>query len=89
MFGAVPGLSHSSLKIGTLVLYKNDSPAEQCLGIVTGTGRLLADVADEEDLEDFYMAEELKAEVYPVKWGDMQSVCCEQPENLIIVSEAK
>ena len=82
-------MSHSSLKIGTLVLYKNDSPAEQCLGIVTGTGRLLADVADEEDLEDWHPQTELNAKVYPVKWFDMRSVCCEHPENLIVVSEVK
>ena len=75
------------MKIGTLVLYKNDD--EPCLGIITGEGKPLADSFDEEDLADFYGASELKAKVYPVKWGDMQSVCCEQPENLIIVSEVK
>jgi hypothetical protein len=80
-------LSHNLLKIGTLVLYKNDE--EPCFGVVIGEGRRLADSLDEEDHEDFYGASELKAKVYPVKWGDMQSVCCEQPENLIIVSEAK
>jgi len=74
------------LKIGTLVLYKNDK--EPCLGVVTGEGKPLTDF-DEEDLEDFYDPEVYKAKVYPVKWGDMQSICCEQPENLIIVSEVK
>ena len=87
MFGAVPGLSHSLLKIGTLVLYKNDE--EPSLGVVIGEAKHLADSFSEEDLEDFFSSEDLKAKVYPVKWGDMQSVCCEQPENLIIVSEAK
>jgi len=75
------------LKIGTLVLYKNDE--EPCFGVVVGKGKPLADSFDEEDLEDFYAASELKAKVYPVKWGDMQGICCEQPENLIIVSEAE
>ena len=75
------------LKIGTLVLYKNDEGPS--LGIVVGEGKPLADSFDEEDLEDFYASTELSAKVYPVKWGDMQSVCCEQPENLIIVSEVK
>jgi len=75
------------LKIGTLVLYKNDE--EPSLGIVIGKGKPLADSFSEEDLEDFFATSELTAKVYPVKWGDMQSVCCEQPENLIIVSEAK
>jgi len=75
------------LNIGTLVLYKNDE--EPSLGIVVGEGKPLADSFDEEDLEDFYGASELKAKVYPVKWGDMQSICCEHPENLIIVSEVK
>tara|TARA_Y100000034_G_scaffold97765_1_gene119503 strand:- start:1922 stop:2149 length:228 start_codon:yes stop_codon:yes gene_type:complete len=74
------------LNIGTLVLYKDDD--EPCLGIVTGESRPLADF-DEEDLEDFYAPEELKAEVYPVRWFDMQSICCEQEENLIVMSEAK
>ena len=72
------------MKIGTLVLYKNDD--EPCLGVVTGEGRPLADF-DEEDLEDFHAPEELETKVYPVKWGDMKGICCEQPENLIIVSE--
>ena len=74
------------MKIGTLVLYKNDD--EPCLGIVTGESRSLADF-DEEDRKDFYGPEEFKAEAYPVRWFDMQSVCCEQEKNLIIVSEAK
>ena len=77
------------LKIGTLVLYKNDSPDEQCLGVVTGNGRLLADIVDKEDIEDYYRKTELTGEVYPVKWFDMKGVCNEQPENLIIVSEVK
>ena len=78
------------LKIGTLVLYKNDE--EPSLGIVIGEGKALADTFDMEedlDVQDFYASSELSAKVYPVKWGDMQSVCCEQPENLIIVSEVK
>ena len=78
------------MKIGTLVLYKNDD--EPCLGIVTGESRSLADF-DEEDLKDYYtdgdVAEGFKAKAYPVRWFDMQSVCCEQEENLIIVSEAR
>mgnify|MGYP003644672374 CR=1 FL=1 len=72
------------MKIGTLVLYKNDE--EPCLGIVTGEGKHLV---DEEDLEDFYMSADLTTKVYPVKWGDMKGICCEIPENLIIVSEVK
>jgi len=39
------------LKIGTLVLYKNDD--EPCLGVIVGECRALADSLDEEDLEDF------------------------------------
>jgi hypothetical protein len=75
------------LKIGTLVLYKNDE--EPSLGVVIGEAKPFAESFSEEDLEDFFVSSELTAKVYPVKWGDMQSVCCEQPENLIIVSEAK
>lgn len=56
------------------------------MGIVTGEGKPLA---DEEDLEDFYMSADLTTKVYPVKWGDMKGICCENPENLIIVSEVK
>ena len=77
------------LKVGTLVLYKNDSPDEQCLGVVTGGGMLLADIVDEDDVEDYYRETELAGEVYPVKWFDMKGICNEQPENLIIVSEVK
>ena len=75
------------MKIGTLVLYRNDE--EPCFGIVTGESRLLADIAEADDTEDFYVKEQLKAMVYPVRWFDMQSVCCEQEENLVIVSEVK
>ena len=75
------------LKIGTLVLYKNDE--EPSLGVVVEEAKPLAESFSEEDLEDFFPSEDFRAKVYPVKWGDMQSVCCEQPENLIIVSEAK
>ena len=77
------------MKIGTLDLYKNDSQDEQCLGVIMGSGRLLADIVDEEDVEDYYRKTELAGEVYPVKWFDMKGVCNEQPENLIIVSEVK
>ena len=72
------------LKIGTLVLYKNDD--EPCLGVVVGEASSLTDSLDEEDLKDFQL---FRDKVFPVKWGDMQSVCCEQPENLIIISEVE
>jgi hypothetical protein len=72
------------LKIGTLVLYKNDD--EPCLGVVVGEAKSLTDSLDEEDLEDFQL---FRDKVFPVKWGDMQGVCCEQPENLIIISEVE
>jgi len=75
------------MKIGTLVLYKNDE--EPSLGIVIGEGKPLADSFSEEDLEDFFAASELTAKVYPVKWGDMTSICDELPDNLITVSEVK
>jgi hypothetical protein len=73
------------LKIGTLVLYKDDD--EPCLGVVIGDIKPLTDV--EETLMDFYRERGTACEVYPVKWGDMTSICDEQPENLIIVSEVE
>jgi hypothetical protein len=73
------------MKIGTLVLYKNDD--EPCLGVVVGDVKPLADV--EETLMDFYRERGSACEFYPVKWGDMTSICDELPDNLIIVSEAE
>jgi len=73
------------LKIGTLVLYKNDD--EPCLGVVVGDIKPLTDV--DETLMDFYRERGMACEVYPVKWGDMTSICDEQPDNLIMVSEVK
>ena len=50
---------NGNMKIGTLVLYKNDE--EPSLGIVIGEGKPLADSFSEEDLEDFFAASELTA----------------------------
>jgi len=71
------------LKIGTLVLYKNDD--EPCLGVVVGDIKPLTDV--DEELMDFYRERGTACEVYPVKWGDMTSIRDELPNNLITVSE--
>lgn len=74
------------IKTGTLVLYKNDD--EPALGVVVGPRKSLADM-EEEFLLEYYQDQGKDFFVYPVKWGDMKSICDEHPDNLIIVSEAK
>ena len=74
------------MKIGTLVLYKNDD--EPSVGVVVGERKSLADM-DEEVLLEYYQEQGKDFFVYPVKWGDMTSICDEHPGNLIVVSEVK
>ena len=74
------------LKVGTLVLYKNDD--EPALGIVVGPRKSLADM-EEEVLLEYYQEVGKDFHVYPVKWADMKSVCDEHPDNLIVISEVE
>ena len=74
------------LKVGTLVLYKNDD--EPSLGVIVGHRKSLADM-EEEVLLEYYQEQGKDYYVYPVKWADMKSICDEHPSNLIIVSEVE
>ena len=74
------------LKVGTLVLYKNDN--EPALGVVVGARKSLADM-EEEVLLEYYQDQGKDYYVYPVKWADMINICDEHPSNLIIVSEVE
>ena len=75
------------LKIGTLVLYKNDH--EPSVGVVVGKSLTLGQDIDDEDMLDAHFPEDLGTKVYPVKWGDMKSICNEPEKHLVILSEAK
>ena len=74
------------LKVGTLVLYKNDT--DPCLGVIVGPRKSLADM-EEEALLEYYQELGRDFFVYPVKWGDMGMIVDEHPDNLIVVSEVE
>ena len=74
------------LKVGTLVLYKNDT--DPCLGVIVGPRKSLADM-EEEVLLEYYQEVGKDFYVYPVKWADMKSICDEHPDNLIVISEVE